>query len=798
MRFIHPVVVACVVGFVNVVLCVGIAPRAVAQPAFCTIAPLGETDTVSRAFMNDHGDIAWEGLRGGISIYDADTGTVVTPFGGPKFDSLQHSRDNKAINNSGDTVWLGFDFSHFVDIFLYRAADGSITQLTDSDATEDWISIADTGDVVWQVDPGPGVREIWLYKAATGGAIKLNNDGEWAERPAINAGGDVVWKNWDTAGGDWDIFLYTAADGSIVNLSNNTRNDSDAAIGDGGDVVWTSRSGSVSDLYLYEADSGTVTPLTDDSVFEQRPVINVRGDVAWYRSDGNDFEVYLYRASDDSITELSDQDGHDQIPLINNRGDVLWRWEDPADFRNKDLFLYDGATGSTLRLTDDPNSDHYVDFNNNGELLWFDQDSTALNVLMYSTFRPRADAGPDQSFHLATPVVLDGTGSCDPNGDALTAYSWTMTSKPAGSTAALVGADTPTPGFTIDVLGDYVARLIVDDGLHLSIPNEVTVSLTNATPVADAGPQQVIDLVGTEVTLDGSGSSDGDGDVLTFLWTLASRPQGSSATLDDPTAVMPKFIADVNGAYSFSLQVTDAPYGETSELDYAVVTFANVPPVADAGADQEAAVGDTVVLDGLGSSDANLDPLTYHWSFASVPEGSVAWLSGTDPLGTSSFFADLPGTYVVSLLVHDGVIVSPAADTVTIEVASTVEGAVASLSGAIDAIEGLDDEAFRFPQQRLLLLLSTDWILQSVEAGNYAQALAVLELFVIRRTDGCANGGEPDLFDWIRDCEAQALVHPRLEQAVCRIEQILDPSSPPPVGEESPPPPPPPPGGGGL
>jgi hypothetical protein len=39
----------------------------------------------------------------------------------------------------------------------------------------------------------------------------------------------------------------------------------------------------------------------------------------------------------------------------------------------------------------------------------------------------------------------------------------------------------------------------------------------------------------------------------------------------------------------------------------------NTPPVADAGADQTAAVGDLVVLDGTGSSDADADELVYIW-----------------------------------------------------------------------------------------------------------------------------------------------------------------------------------------
>jgi VCBS repeat-containing protein len=79
----------------------------------------------------------------------------------------------------------------------------------------------------------------------------------------------------------------------------------------------------------------------------------------------------------------------------------------------------------------------------------------------------------------------------------------------------------------------------------------------------------------------------------------------------------------------------------------------NVPPVANAGADQSALVNDTVTLDGSGSSDVDGDTLSFKWSFASKPNGSSATLSSTTA-AKPSFVGDVAGSYVVQLIVNDG------------------------------------------------------------------------------------------------------------------------------------------------
>lgn len=77
-----------------------------------------------------------------------------------------------------------------------------------------------------------------------------------------------------------------------------------------------------------------------------------------------------------------------------------------------------------------------------------------------------------------------------------------------------------------------------------------------ADVTADAGPDWCV-VPGTALTLDASASKDSQGNALTYLWSIVSKPEGSQAVLSDPAVVNPSFTADELGDYVFSLTVTN-------------------------------------------------------------------------------------------------------------------------------------------------------------------------------------------------------------------------------------------------
>lgn len=188
---------------------------------------------------------------------------------------------------------------------------------------------------------------------------------------------------------------------------------------------------------------------------------------------------------------------------------------------------------------------------------------------------PVSNAGNDQSVNTMALVTLDGSGSSDPDNNLPLVYSWTQTQGPG---VTLSDATAVNPTFTSPSNPAVLAfSLTVTDSVGLvdNTPDQVVITVNNQAPVANAGPDQSV-TVSSVVTLDGTSSSDPDGDLpLTYLWLQTGEP---TVILSSNTAAMPTFTAPSDPTALTSILLVTDHLGLIDSTPDGVTITVNPPP----------------------------------------------------------------------------------------------------------------------------------------------------------------------------------------------------------------------------
>ena len=258
---------------------------------------------------------------------------------------------------------------------------------------------------------------------------------------------------------------------------------------------------------------------------------------------------------------------------------------------------------------------------------------------------PTANAGAGQSVFKKATVALDGSASSDADGDSLT-YAWSQTS---GAAVTLANPSSVNPSFTApSTSGTLVFSLVVNDGHgNSSVPASVTITVQDRAPTAMAGSNSSV-LPGNTYTLDGSGSSDPDGDTITYAWTQTA---GTPVTLDTSVVGKATFTAPLqSGVLQFSLVVNDGELSSPASTVTITVT-ADPVPVAKVGADQTVPKRSNTVLQGSGS-DSDRQTLTYLWQQVA---GTPVTIQNATSAAASFVAPATAGDLKFSLTVNDGI-----------------------------------------------------------------------------------------------------------------------------------------------
>lgn len=170
-------------------------------------------------------------------------------------------------------------------------------------------------------------------------------------------------------------------------------------------------------------------------------------------------------------------------------------------------------------------------------------------------------------------MTLRGGASFDADGDTLS-YSWALTSAPASSTARLSASSAVDTAITFDVDGDYTIALRVTDPQGAYSDRQITIKVGDAPPVIVYDHNSWTTLLGGVATANAGFSYSPQNKALTYLWTLDSRPAGSSATIPNASAAQLSFTPDQPGNYIASVVVSDGVLRSTASFNLRVLATA--------------------------------------------------------------------------------------------------------------------------------------------------------------------------------------------------------------------------------
>ena len=228
---------------------------------------------------------------------------------------------------------------------------------------------------------------------------------------------------------------------------------------------------------------------------------------------------------------------------------------------------------------------------------------------------PVARIDAPQFCTLGETIQVDGTRSSDEDGEVVS-YSWNFED---------AKSNFDKPYFVCAKEGNQTLCLDVTDNDGLSDRNCTVIvgqQVPNKPPVAKIAADSTECIVGEQVTLDGSGSSDDDGFVAHFNW----KPAGADN-------VRYTFACTIPGVHQVCLSVTDDKGLQSQQVCEAISVRkpANKAPVAVIeGLPAECTVGEQVVADGTTSYDLDGNVTAYAWSldnnnsFSSVPKPQIA------------------------------------------------------------------------------------------------------------------------------------------------------------------------------
>lgn len=243
-------------------------------------------------------------------------------------------------------------------------------------------------------------------------------------------------------------------------------------------------------------------------------------------------------------------------------------------------------------------------------------------------FPPVAEAGADQQAVVGAQVIFSAGASYDIDG-LIDSYVWDM-----GDGTVLEG-ETVTHRYTRSGAYNVVLRVVDDSGVANDTARDRMAVVVNAPPeprfTIPNRPVSVSELA----VLDGSASTDADGQILSYIWDFGDGATGEGQVVN--------YAWTEPGEFRVTLTVIDDSGTASALQTVSRIVRVDDAPVADAGPDQYVTAS-VVQFDGGGSTDSDGTVTRWEWDFGD---------GGTATGRQVEHAYERTGVYEVALVVRD-------------------------------------------------------------------------------------------------------------------------------------------------
>lgn len=547
--------------------------------------------------------IVWQEYRGGtnnIYLYNLNTQTETEISHGQGSGSYTPAIDGDKI------VWV--DYRHGVSnaaIYMYDLSAQAETLI--STGAGIYYNPQIFGDrIVWfDIRNGGANADVFMYDLATHTETPIATAQNGQYYPKIS-GDKIVWQDYRNYYNGYynpNIYMHDLATGLEWRITTNMTGQEYPSVS-GDRIVWqdyrNARDNDNTDVYMYDLVSQAETRITTNTRWQGTPIVLAER-IFWIDNRNGNGDVYMYDIA--TQTENRITSGSAQARNLQISGDkIVWQ-----DYRNgnADIYMYDlnpnvsptaqivpvttvilGQSvtfdGSGSNDSDGAITSYAWDFGDGTNGVGVTANHTygaagSYTVVLTVTDDDGATGTATTSVEVSAPPVaviapvtevahgqtstFDATGSTDADG-TIVSYSWNFGDGNTGTGA--------TTTHTYAEPGTYAVTLTVTDNDGATDSETIGVTV-DALPEAFITPIATV-TVGEETNFDGSGSSDPDGNIVSYVWNFGDNSTGSGETAVHTYAAA--------GSYAVTLMVTD-DFGSTSTATATAVVQTPVQAIND-------------------------------------------------------------------------------------------------------------------------------------------------------------------------------------------------------------------------